>query len=292
MYSPNGIEELQIQVNSNLLKELTHRIAMSLITEYKDDIVQAIKDQVVHLMTNDIIRIKSDIIEEITKSIRLSNQYQTQQELKQKLRKELKDDLKKSIEEKFYPQIKSYATEKISSVVASDIKTAVKKHFSKELIDEYKDEMTSYFIKDLRKSLGEIATTIKPVIIDKTYEFMNKESLPVELSLMRNVYRYKYNNVKMSAPSGIYYLYLKGKLQYIGKATYVTGRINDHIDDKDFDEAYFFPIPISDLDHVETYLITLHNPPINKQKGMTIYRDLNNIPSSIYRDEKSDLLSA
>lgn len=76
--------------------------------------------------------------------------------------------------------------------------------------------------------------------------------------------------------TGIYFLYLRGKLQYIGQAVDVYARIAVHRREKTFDEAKFLACTREELNDWEGFFIRLLEPPLNGGK-MAAYH---NAPAS------------
>ncbi len=123
--------------------------------------------------------------------------------------------------------IKATVINSVTKIVVDDIKQVLKKQFSQELLQEYKNEMVAFFISDLKKSLKCISSEINVFAVDNRSELVNVEERPTELILMKKVYKYHLD--KMPSPSGIYFLYKNRVLQYIGQSIYVTNRINTHV---------------------------------------------------------------
>lgn len=73
--------------------------------------------------------------------------------------------------------------------------------------------------------------------------------------------------------SGIYFLFLKGELQYIGKSVSVFGRIDQHRGEFDYDSVWFMPVygDKHDLSTVESILIDIYQPSENTQ-GISLKR--------------------
>ena len=65
--------------------------------------------------------------------------------------------------------------------------------------------------------------------------------------------------------AGVYFLWNKGSLLYVGQSTNVVKRICEHARDKDFDCSTFEPLRERDMYFVESYLIWFLKPPLNKQ---------------------------
>lgn len=70
---------------------------------------------------------------------------------------------------------------------------------------------------------------------------------------------------KLEMGSGVYFLYCKNELVYIGKATNITRRIIEHLEDdsKVFDSVRYTKIPIDSMTSVETALIKSLKPKYN-----------------------------
>jgi hypothetical protein len=67
-------------------------------------------------------------------------------------------------------------------------------------------------------------------------------------------------------PTGIYFLVHDDEVVYVGQSVNPTGRIATHTADerKQFDRAYMVPVPLSRLDDVESALIRLLRPRLNR----------------------------
>lgn len=65
---------------------------------------------------------------------------------------------------------------------------------------------------------------------------------------------------------GVYFLFLRGRIQYIGQSKNILGRCAVHRrdDSKLFDQIKFLPCSVDDLSNIEGFLIRLINPPLNK----------------------------
>lgn len=72
---------------------------------------------------------------------------------------------------------------------------------------------------------------------------------------------------------GVYFLFLRGELQYIGKSCNVYYRVGQHLGEFDFDDVWFTSINGDErtLRNVESALIDLYQPPKNK-RGISIER--------------------
>jgi len=68
--------------------------------------------------------------------------------------------------------------------------------------------------------------------------------------------------------SGIYCLWKRARIVYVGQALCVLSRAADHCLDKSFDRSTFLRFAKSDLDFVESYLIWFLRPEMNKQVPM------------------------
>ncbi len=84
--------------------------------------------------------------------------------------------------------------------------------------------------------------------------------LPLELRSVGKVFDVSSNLL----PTGVYFLYLGGKLQYIGQSIEPASRLSQHRHSgKVFDRAYIIPVPAFELDRVEGALIRHFRPPLN-----------------------------
>lgn len=273
------IEENEPDLCFGISDRLKRDIGELITLRYKDEILNEISKNVAELVQKELHKVRISITERINEEIKKYEGFAMLQRLKSELKSELKKDISGFI--------KDFAISKIAEINSKEVREAAKKHFSQELLEEHKQEMTAYFINDLKKKLENphYPNPINVVVIDKKYGLIENEPVPVELALMSKVYKYDMTLGTLPSPSGIYFLYKESKLQYIGQATCVTNRIPVHASEKDFDSAYFIVIPISQLNHVETYLINLYKPPLNRNFGMTIFRE--NKPLFIYKPQLS-----
>ena len=91
--------------------------------------------------------------------------------------------------------------------------------------------------------------------------------------------------------SGIYALYRRNKLYYVGLTKNLQGRINHHLDDRHarkWDGFVIFRIERVDyLKDIETLLTRIVDPPGNRAKG-NVPRDanLNHVSKEIYRERE------
>jgi hypothetical protein len=88
----------------------------------------------------------------------------------------------------------------------------------------------------------------------------DRESMPVELSEIKGIYRCPVTN----AISGVYFLCHLSEVVYVGQAINVLARPFQH-KNKTFDTIYFLPVAIRDLDKVEVALIKHLQPRYNKR---------------------------
>jgi hypothetical protein len=91
--------------------------------------------------------------------------------------------------------------------------------------------------------------------------------IPNELIGVKNLLYLPFQEIM--TPPGIYFLVSESKLVYIGQACNVLDRILTHVNEgvKKFDEAFFIPIPVEQLDKVERSLINFYRPEYNKSVG-------------------------
>lgn len=262
-------DDIAISVSDSLV----NTIAVTVVKIYKKEILEEIKGCIKEQINTQLSSIKREAREEIVYEIKRGTDF----DAIKKMKSEVKSQLKKEHNE----IVKNLVTERLATIVAADIRNAAKKYFSNELFQEYKYEMMLYFVNDLKKHLK---TTTPNIIIcpieSKPIPAANK---PVELKLMKHVFELNIKENRLSAPSGIYFLYKGDVLQYIGQSICVIDRVNNHIKDKekDFDSAYFIPVEIDQLNHVETFLINHLNPVLNKHRGNNI-RLINKIPDNVY----------
>ncbi|MFL9904389.1 GIY-YIG nuclease family protein [Paraburkholderia fungorum] len=94
------------------------------------------------------------------------------------------------------------------------------------------------------------------VISDKP----NVADLPIELRSVGKVFDVSNNLL----PTGVYFLYLGGVLQYVGQSIEPATRLSQHRHSgKVFDRAFVIPMPAFMLDRVEGALIRHFRPPLN-----------------------------
>lgn len=119
---------------------------------------------------------------------------------------------------------------------------------------------------------GQKMTSITFLNSNKGYS--DTDNLPQELeTITNNVYEIPFSFV--SIPSGIYFLYMRDELVYIGQSKYVGLRVSTHFmeGNKIFDKAYFMRVDINSLLEVEADLITKFKPKYNK---VTTYKKREN----------------
>ena len=77
---------------------------------------------------------------------------------------------------------------------------------------------------------------------------------------------YEIDLTGLSIPSGIYFLYRKDEIQYIGQTVNILSRIGSHRQDKDFDKVFFLPVEADStlLEYIEMRFIDFYKPPLNK----------------------------
>lgn len=64
--------------------------------------------------------------------------------------------------------------------------------------------------------------------------------------------------------SGVYFLYSKGAVVYVGKSKNILARLGSHCPEKEFDSYSCIKIPTDLLDEVEQYFIFKLKPSLNK----------------------------
>lgn len=88
----------------------------------------------------------------------------------------------------------------------------------------------------------------------------NVDDLPLELRSVGRVFDVSRNLL----PTGVYFLYLGDRLQYIGQSVEPATRLSQHRHSgKAFDRAFVIPVPAFMLDNVEGALIRYFRPPLN-----------------------------
>lgn len=88
----------------------------------------------------------------------------------------------------------------------------------------------------------------------------NIDEVPIELRSVGKVFDVSRNLL----PTGVYFLYLSGVLQYIGQSIEPATRLSQHRHaGKVFDQAFILPVPAFMLDEVEGSLIRHFRPSLN-----------------------------
>lgn len=109
--------------------------------------------------------------------------------------------------------------------------------------------------------LAEVVPDVEPARIPST---ITADSIPAELSQFGGIF----DAVTHALPAAVYFLYLKGELQYIGQSTDPSGRLAQHRKmGKMFDRVFCLPTPNFMLARVEGALIRLLKPPLNTATG-------------------------
>lgn len=83
--------------------------------------------------------------------------------------------------------------------------------------------------------------------------------------------------VKVPREQGVYALFLRGDVVYVGMSVSVFGRLNSHIKDKNFDDVFFFPVKgdAGRLKRVEEAFIKALDPLLNRASlGPPTHEDL------------------
>lgn len=78
---------------------------------------------------------------------------------------------------------------------------------------------------------------------------------------LRHIYHLQWVAAKTPFP-GVYFLVAHGEVVYVGQSTNVYARIGAHTD-KFFQDVFWFPVPVSELDAVEGAFIRLLRPALN-----------------------------
>jgi len=103
----------------------------------------------------------------------------------------------------------------------------------------------------------------EPIKIGAGLREKNARKVPVELAEVERLY----DITGEYRRTGIYFLCLENKIQYIGQAKCAASRIKSHLKDKVFDQVLFLPWPGDDLDRIEGALIRHFKPPLNGRLG-------------------------
>jgi hypothetical protein len=109
--------------------------------------------------------------------------------------------------------------------------------------------------------LAEVVPDVEPARIPST---ITAHAIPDELAQFGGIF----DAVTHALPGAVYFLYLKGKLQYIGQSTDPSGRLSQHRKmGKLFDRVFVLPVPSFMLARVEGALIRRFRPPLNTATG-------------------------
>ena len=123
-------------------------------------------------------------------------------------------------------------------------------------------EMLEWFENNYIKAVkGHLNLEIKFLQFSPTTE---KTAVPTELSQIRELYELPFSALYNA--SGIYFLCLNGKIQYIGQSVNVSNRVAQHISEnkKEFNQIFFTPCPENQLNDLEGFLVRKFNPPLTK----------------------------
>lgn len=109
--------------------------------------------------------------------------------------------------------------------------------------------------------IAEVVPDVTPTCITSS---IPAEVIPAELAQFGGIF----DAVTHALPAAVYFLYLKGALQYIGQSTDPSGRLAQHRKmGKMFDRVFVLPLPIFMLARVEGALIRRFKPPLNAATG-------------------------
>ena len=95
-------------------------------------------------------------------------------------------------------------------------------------------------------------TSMKP-LIDVT-------KIPVELSSLEGLLDVSH---WVGPTCGVYFLVQDQSIAYIGQSVHAASRLVNHSREKEFNAAYFLPVPRCELDRIEGALIRFFEPPLN-----------------------------
>lgn len=98
-------------------------------------------------------------------------------------------------------------------------------------------------------------------------EFKNKKCVPVlSCDMFGENLGLSSDFVTGRTGMGIYFLWLRGELLYLGQAINVLSRVSQHCQSLEFDLSTFLQVEsFADLDFVESYLIWFLRPQFNRQ---------------------------
>lgn len=109
--------------------------------------------------------------------------------------------------------------------------------------------------------VAEVVPEIAPALVPSAF---NSDSIPAEISQFGGMLDARDH----ALPAGVYFLYFKNALQYIGQSSDPSARLVQHRKmGKMFDRVYVLPVPSFMLARVEGALIRLLKPPLNTATG-------------------------
>jgi hypothetical protein len=110
---------------------------------------------------------------------------------------------------------------------------------------------------------GDTQKTLNFNVFNENINICNDFDMPKELHKITDIYRLPIET--MYTPSGIYFLCLDDKIQYIGQSVNILGRVVTHsIEQKKlFNRVYYIKCPVNQLTRVEESLIRFLKPPLN-----------------------------
>jgi len=84
--------------------------------------------------------------------------------------------------------------------------------------------------------------------------------IPVELSSLEGLLDVSH---WVGPTCGVYFLVQNQEIAYIGQSVHTASRLINHSREKEFNAAFFLPVPACELDRIEGALIRFFEPPLN-----------------------------
>jgi len=89
-----------------------------------------------------------------------------------------------------------------------------------------------------------------------------KDKIPKEIESIKELF--KVPDVIYNAGSCVYFLCKDDRVVYVGKSVNIQSRLQQHLKEKEFDKVYYIRVSPSQLDTVESALIAMLRPVLNK----------------------------
>jgi hypothetical protein len=85
---------------------------------------------------------------------------------------------------------------------------------------------------------------------------------------------------RLSTFTGLYFLYLRGELVYVGKSVNVVQRVEQHFLRVEFDSWAWTPVDLASLDKAERHFIKKHRPRYNIKHNLDAMKVLRKPPEA------------